>query len=759
MIFFLGSVLCQNSYSLLGQTRANITFLPYTPEQRLQIAQSVENLFDFYVHIDQKLAMYAKEFDGEYDPRVRAKQLSALALNGSDADFHFRNVELFASLRDAHLSYNLPPPHSCYAATLAIAFGITEGSNVVVSRFSSRKEILDLAQPSELSKIQIGDQLVAVDGQSFQDYYQASKFQLYGSGDAGSFRAAVRGLSQRTGTIFRMPKQDTITFTLARDQQVFSVTLPWVASAINSCLDNLKSVQTTFQPLALGNPWVESFAKFWEPNQAAFTLQTTTEAKISYGIYTPLNLGIIQLTSFSVADEIQSYEIFHGLLTNELKDTDAIVVDLRDNGGGLSNFAARLPTLFFKDPKGIRVKAKIDRFNDEMLSNKLAVSHLWGEQYAKSDRSQKFSPFFQPMNDSVANIYGQAWFKPLAVLTNGNCYSACDFFAATIQDNEAGLIIGEDASTGGAGALVVDTQGLLSFALPKDFPRFPFESIFGSRAQNMRTPWLQAFRNGKYKDQVIEDFGVKSDYIFQPSLDDIKNKNSVSQWERISKVLPKSNNQLIVDPQLSADVAQDDKLLISVKSSTSVGVNLILDQTVLDTRKIENGTAQLEFDPSNLDLGYHRVKIQAVTTTETLETYRIIRVLPTRPWMTFSPMDLKSKEIVYNRFSLPELGWNNLTISGVYNGDKLNTTASWFFENTATVKLRVEGSLDSLAGAEFWNWYVKDQTGSHLLLSKTGKAQVNETLVFSPVGRFEIQTTMGNVLNPTVKIDTVSIEQ
>ncbi len=53
------------------------------------------------------------------------------------------------------------------------------------------------------------------------------------------------------------------------------------------------------------------------------------------------------------------------------------------------------------------------------------------------------------------NSYGTAYTKPVAVFTNAQCiylyyffkyvgYSACDLFAANMQDSDAAIIIGED---------------------------------------------------------------------------------------------------------------------------------------------------------------------------------------------------------------------------------------------------------------------------------------------------------------------------
>jgi carboxyl-terminal processing protease len=99
------------------------------------------------------------------------------------------------------------------------------------------------------------------------------------------------------------------------------------------------------------------------------------------------------------------------------KDVDAVVMDLRTNGGGSLSEAISLTGLFIKDGPVVQVK----------------------------DADGRVNPYFDPDPEIE-------WSGPLAVVISKFSASASEIFAGAIQDFNRGLIVG-DKSTHGKGTV------------------------------------------------------------------------------------------------------------------------------------------------------------------------------------------------------------------------------------------------------------------------------------------------------------------
>ncbi|KAH6580973.1 hypothetical protein BASA60_002648 [Batrachochytrium salamandrivorans] len=80
--------------------------------------------------------------------------------------------------------------------------------------------------------------------------------------------------------------------------------------------------------------------------------------------------------------------------------------------------------------------------------------------------------FFSLNSVESANTLGQAYLRPMGVLNDARCYSACEVFSGAIQGHDAGTIFGEDEQTGGGGAIVKELDPYLVHAFPTYFQKF-----------------------------------------------------------------------------------------------------------------------------------------------------------------------------------------------------------------------------------------------------------------------------------------------
>jgi C-terminal processing protease CtpA/Prc len=190
-------------------------------------------------------------------------------------------------------------------------------------------------------------------------------------------------------------------------------------------------------------------------------LNPTSDPIISWGIWKPQskNLGVIVMTAFTpILDTRGAVRLIRDLLTNQLKDTNALLWDLRSNGGGSVPFADALPQLFgyeivpgFEQAivPGFR-RAIVAPANEGVFLNS-TPSDPWRQAYLNAKPGDRYVPLTRITPILEANFWGSAYIKPVGILHNGNCYSACDLFSASMKDNNGATIFGEDGTSGAGG--------------------------------------------------------------------------------------------------------------------------------------------------------------------------------------------------------------------------------------------------------------------------------------------------------------------
>lgn len=117
----------------------------------------------------------------------------------------------------------------------------------------------------------------------------------------------------------------------------------------------------------------------------------------------PGKIGYVQVTSF---EQVTPEQYKKAIAALEKKGEKGLIIDLRDNGGGLLDAAVTMLDRIL--PKGLVVYSKDKDGNKQ-------------EFYAENDDSFE---------------------KPLVILVNENSASASEVFSGAIQDKEAGTLIG-----------------------------------------------------------------------------------------------------------------------------------------------------------------------------------------------------------------------------------------------------------------------------------------------------------------------------
>ena len=687
---------------------------------------------------------------------------------------------------------------------------------VVVKAITKFQQVIDLAGRDTVAKVNVGDTLLSVDGKPFKQFFEENQFKTGGANVFGGMRSALNSISFIEGLRFPMPNNDNVTFSFSKPNgQNVQVTIPFVVGAGNKCLEAFnafqsgKSIPKTLarrSSTSMVSRELQVLGSAYPVQGASFELQNTTRPIIKFGIFDPTktNLGVIKLTAFEdgQVDLDDLFQTIRNVVMNELGETNALVLDIRENLGGQIALADTLPQLFkpkFVGPNFIALPNPI--------SEKLFKNNFLGPDWV--DAVKNFKPGDAiigpvPFNrDTDTNLFGQAYFKPVGVLNDGVCYSSCDMFSSNMQDNEAGFIFGADGSTGAGGANVIAWNNFFSANDPKDCPPMPFAKELGSFAQDMRVAWRQLVRVGKNQGKLVEDLGVIPDQIVRPTLDDILNNNSKSQFTKIAARLAQlgkdqGNSNLVFKTASSpfSDFMLGDKItytasVAGIKSlalNTQDGSKNLATVTIQDDANRTNVTLTTPVT-QNTTIGFDRFQIIGKNGrgAQNVETYRFVRFIPNnKDWFTLSKTPISwdlsptSKGVGLYNFpgtgfvsnnANPAAGWNKIGQSlQVGNGSRyenfLNTTVSVFCNPAQTVSMDIKAFIDAESG-DALNIDVLDAKGLNSVFN-SDKAKIKDlkqTFKFNPQGPFEIKFKFLsggiNVADPPsariVRIDAVTL--
>jgi len=138
------------------------------------------------------------------------------------------------------------------------------------------------------------------------------------------------------------------------------------------------------------------------------TRENVSIPNVAYSEMINENTGYIKLTGFTQNSGKEVKDAFMKLKENG--QMNSLIIDLRDNGGGLMNEAVNIANLFVK--KG-----------------ELVVS----TKGKTPDRNKSYKTFMQPLDPEI----------PIVVLVNGYSASASEIVAGALQDLDRAVIIGE----------------------------------------------------------------------------------------------------------------------------------------------------------------------------------------------------------------------------------------------------------------------------------------------------------------------------
>jgi carboxyl-terminal processing protease len=143
-----------------------------------------------------------------------------------------------------------------------------------------------------------------------------------------------------------------------------------------------------------------------EPSEVSMKREKITIDNVSYSGMVSDNVGFIKLTDFTTN---ASKEVRKAMTNLKKQGAESIILDLRDNPGGLLNEAVNISNLFID--KGLEVVSTKGKVRD------------WNKTYSALD---------QPEDTEI----------PIVVLVNSRSASASEIVAGVIQDYDRGVLVG-----------------------------------------------------------------------------------------------------------------------------------------------------------------------------------------------------------------------------------------------------------------------------------------------------------------------------
>jgi C-terminal processing protease CtpA/Prc len=321
--------------------------------------------------------------EAEFRPRFTEAEA-----NGDNYAYRLALRDFLYSIPDGHIGgvFVYEEITEKYADGLGLAVRELDDGRIVVT-------YLLPGGPAEASGIEIGAEILAINGQSINEHISAN-FSPF-----GPFSTKINQRLEQLRWSLRFPSESTIT-----------------VGYRNPGDDDAKAI-------------VESEAE-WDSFYAAELTPELTGFELPVE-YTLLDSGYGYVQVYSFSDNtlltVQLWERMIDTLNSTL--TPGLIIDMRSNGGGDGFLAEQMAAYFFDEPHELGTSAFYDRDTDEFVLDLERLDH-----------------FFLPPES-------KRYDGEIAVLVGPSCYSACEFFtyAMTIEDRAA--IVGQ-YPTGGLGGSV-----------------------------------------------------------------------------------------------------------------------------------------------------------------------------------------------------------------------------------------------------------------------------------------------------------------
>lgn len=496
-----------------------------------------------YVHLTQKNALYAANPLAQLN--VILQELSEGEYAGeSELAFHQRIINVFNSVRDLHTMYQLPMPFKDKVTFLP--FFVEQYHDGEEVKFIISKVLGKSAAP-----FKEGVEITHWNGVPINKAILSNGRRYAGSNNEARFARGLDSLTFRPLAVMLPPEEDWVSIRYKDTKgRNFTRKFNWMVGSIHTGIwKNLENEQAISRlSYSSGYDYLTElihkakmyfFAPTIAPKAASEVrnnvaprtgfLETSFPGHFKAKLENQ-GIGYVRIFSFNVSDPEAFALEFRRII--ESFDSDRIIVDIRNNGGGhiwASEYI--LQTLTNK-----RITPQNAQFINSTLAESICKIHSPSSLIPNLDLTAWYDTLKEIKNTGTAFsiAYPITPAKQLTrfrsrkkyqvvLITDALCYSASDIFAAGFQDEKIGKILGVHKNTGAGGANVW-THSLL-YHLTKDengFSQYFKPLQYGA---DMRVAVRRTLRNGSNGGIPLEDLGIVPDEIHHMTKDDLMRQN------------------------------------------------------------------------------------------------------------------------------------------------------------------------------------------------------------------------------------------
>ncbi|WP_344846932.1 S41 family peptidase [Kribbella ginsengisoli] len=569
----------------MPQFRGHIARGPLSDAQRRVVLDQAEILIgEVYAHLPLKRAMHA------IDPLQALRLLRHRLADLSETEFHVQLQRIFLGLHDLHTNYILP---SRYAGFAFLGIFLERCVDDGQTKYLVTKTFDHIVGDPQLTA---GVEVTHWNGTPIQLAVEANAAREAGSNKAAQLAQGLQNMTLRSINMSLPPDEDWIDVTYKVGGTTHQTRVPWrvfesatevttpgtlpsLPTGVGVAAHHLVGMdlrtelarrvkRRLFAPASLSAAPVAAKAR--KPRAAAplaaGPVPTNRPDELKARIVdTPSGtFGHLRIFTFHMQD--QDIEGFLNEVARllSLLPPEGLVLDVRGNGGGYV-IAAEYLLQFFSPG---RITPEPFQFvstpGTTGLSTTVPDYQAWKASLEESvSTGSAYSTALSLYPVDVVNSTGQLYQGPVVLVTDAQCYSACDIFAAGFQDHEIGPVLGVEGNTGAGGANVVTHEELRTEWTDGQLKQLP-------KGVQMRVALRRSLRVGTRIGQPLEDLGVVPDRLHELTKRDLIEENA--DLMAAAGVLLAERQPRLLRFTSAAAGAKKRKLTITTGSVTSVDV-------------------------------------------------------------------------------------------------------------------------------------------------------------------------------------------